>query len=230
VVTVDLPEFLRSDLGLPRSKATTPFIGPVEVFLNTVDIPLPVFTVVALDRSRDTHAFLAGGGGWATKERALLQALGEIGQMRAGLRLARDQWTHIRADSDVSELTDFFYAPVYYGYAENLPRLTWYISSSNKVSWEAVPSMQEHDAEEQYNTVLELLRAAGIRPILLESSAACWSEMWVTKVFMPQLTQAHIPSHPSLGHPRYSDVPHRLGLSDHRLGFGDLNSDPLPFP
>jgi ribosomal protein S12 methylthiotransferase accessory factor len=230
IVAVDLAEFLHGDLGLRRSRVTTPFMSPVEVFLNTVDLPLPVFTVVAFDRSRHAHAFLAGGGGWGTKERALLQALGEIGQMRAGFRLARDAWAHIRPDSSLSELSDFFYAPVYYGYAENLPRLAWYTSGSDKVAWEAVPSMPELDEDEQYSSVMELLRAAGIRPILLEFPASGSSDMWVTKVYMPQLTQAHIPSHPCLGHPRYYEVPQRIGLSDRRLGFEDINPDPLPFP
>jgi ribosomal protein S12 methylthiotransferase accessory factor len=230
IVTVDLDEFQRRDLGLFRSRSATPFLGPIQVFLNTVDIPFPVFTVIALDRSRQAHAFLAGGGAWATKERALLQALGEIGQMRTGLRLAGEAWAHIRADSDVSELTDFFYAPVYYGYEKNLRRLSWYMRGSEELPWQAVPSMAEEDEDGQYHAVMDLLRAAGIHPVLLDFSAACWPGMSVTKVFTPQLTQAHIPSHPCLGHPRYSEIPWRLGVSDHRLGFDELNPDPLPFP
>lgn len=230
LVHVDLDEYLRRDLGLPHARAETPFIGPIEVFLNTMDIAFPVFTVVAINRARTSHAFLAGGGGWGTKERALLQALGEVGQMRAGFRLARSEWAHIRADSRVSELTDFFYAPVYYGYTENLPRLDWYTAGSEKVSWSTVPSLREDEGEEEYDAVIDLLRAANIHPIVLDFSISCWPNMHVTKVFMPQLTQAHIPSHPCLGHPRYYEVPIRLGLSDRRLELKDLNPDPLPFP
>jgi ribosomal protein S12 methylthiotransferase accessory factor len=90
--------------------------------------------------------------------------------------------------------------------------------------------MPEKNEDEQYHAVMDLLRATGIHPILLEFSIPSWPGMCVTKVFMPQLTQAHIPSHPCLGHPRYYEVPHRLGLSERPLGFEDLNPDPLPFP
>jgi ribosomal protein S12 methylthiotransferase accessory factor len=228
-VEMNLEDFLRTHLTLARPRMSTPFIGPLQVFLNTVDIRLPVFTVIAFDRSRRVHAFLAGGGAWGSRERALVQALGEIGQMRTGLRLARNEWAHIRADSDISELTDFFYAPVYYGYAENLQRLAWYMAG-NAMSWDSVPSLPSGDEDEEYTATIELLRAARVQPVVLEFSAACWPGVSVTKVFMPQVTQAHIPSHPCLGHPRYYEIPRRLGLTQRRLRFEDLNADPLPFP
>jgi hypothetical protein len=47
---------------------------------------------------------------------------------------------------------------------------------------------------------------------------------------MPQLTYAHVPSYPYLGHPRYYKVPQEMGVADHRLELSDLVPDPLPFP
>jgi ribosomal protein S12 methylthiotransferase accessory factor len=229
-IDVDLVRFLRSHLSLRRPRISTPFIEPIRVLLNTVDIGIPVFTVTTVDRSRRTNAFLAGGGAWGNRNRALVQALGEIGQMRTGLRLARNEWAHIQADSSVSDLTDFFYASVYYGYAENLPKLSWYTAGEHSVPWSDVPSLPSDDLDAEYEATIELLRAADINPILFDFSSACWSGVWVTKVFMPQVTQAHIPSHPYFGHPRYYEMPRRLSTTDRRLSLAELNPDPLPFP
>jgi ribosomal protein S12 methylthiotransferase accessory factor len=50
------------------------------------------------------------------------------------------------------------------------------------------------------------------------------------KAFIPELAPPFPPSTPLLGHPRYYELPRTLGLTDRRLTFADLNTDPLPYP
>lgn len=229
-VEVDTDAVLRKHADLSCPRMSTPYIPPVRIFLNTVDIPIPVFTAITVDRSRRDHAMLAGGGAWSRKERALVQAIFEIGQMRTGYNLFPHAWDHIRADSTLSELTDFYYAPVYYGYMENLPKMAWYTQGDKVIPWSQVPTSAGNCLDEEYEIILGWLRANRISPLLFDFNAACWPGVSVTKVFMPQVTLAHVPSHPYLGHPRYYEIPQKMGMVDRRLEVKDLVADPLPFP
>ncbi len=229
-VEVDLVSVLARHLGLRQPRMSTPVVDGVRIYLNTVDVSIPVLTAIAVDSSRREHAFLGGGGAWSRRERALTQALFEVGQSRNALKVYQPTATkQIRADSAALEMTDFFDAAIYYGYAENLPRLSWYMAGEKVLPWETVTTFHFSDEAEEYEVMLDWLAAMGLTPIVLDFSGACWPGVSVTKVFIPQLTQACIPSHPYLGHTRYSDLPQRLGLVDRRLEFRDLNSDPVPF-
>ena len=53
--------------------------------------------------------------------------------------------------------------------------------------------------------------------------------MAITKVYVPGLTHACPPRNPMLGHPRFTELPYRLGVSDRPLTFEDLHTDPAPF-
>ena len=230
-VDVSLTDFLTTYLGIRQTRMSTPNIETVQVFNNTLDIPIPVFTTIAVDRSRQQHAVLGGGGAWSGRERALAQALFELGQSRTALKFHKPVGIkNIRADSDISELTDFFDSAVYYGYVENLPRLSWYLNTEELVAWEAVPTFNFLDETEEYEAMIGWLRTTGLRPIVLDFSGACWNGVSITKVLIPQLTQACIPSHPYLGHPRFYELPLQLAMTKRRLEFRDLNRDPVPFP
>ena len=170
---------------------------------------------------------LAGGGAWSTKERALMQAIFEIGQARTGFNLYPHAWDHIKPTSRVSELTDFYYAPVYYGYAENLPKMSWYMEADNAVDWDQIPTTKATTVDEEYEEITGWLATHRIHPIVFDFNSACWPGVSVIKVYMPQLTFAHVPSHPYFGHPRYYEVPRQLGV---RNGVRGLLGDPLPFP
>jgi ribosomal protein S12 methylthiotransferase accessory factor len=189
-----------------------------------------VFTAITLDRSRRDRAMLAGGGAWSQKDRALTQAIFEIGQMRTGYNLFPHAWDHIRPDSTLPELTDFYYAPVYYGHVQNISKMDWYVNGNQTIPWAQVPTTAARNADEEYEMMIGWLRDNNFSPLLFDFSAACWPGTFVTKVYMPQLTQAHVPSHPYLGHPRYYEIPQKTGMADHRLELHDLVADPLPFP
>jgi ribosomal protein S12 methylthiotransferase accessory factor len=228
-VQIDLNAFLRRYAGLNHPRMSTPAIPVMKLLLNTVDIEIPVFTALTIDEARRSHLLLAGGGAWAQKERAMIQAIFEIGQMQIGYKLFPHAWDNIRPDSTVSELTDFYYATIYYGFIENLPKLDWYVEGGDEIPWDDVPTVEARSAAEEYEIVSTCLRRHGVHPVVFDISSACWPGLSVTKVFMPQLTLAHIPSHPYLGHPRYYRIPAKMKFAD-EMTFDKLTKNPLPFP
>jgi len=230
-VEIDLDAFLRRSLDMRHMRLRTATIPEIALFLNTLDIPIPILTAIAIDHSRRERSFLGGGGAWSTRERALSQALFELGQSRTALKFYRSiGLKDIRPDSTIGEMTDFFDAAIFMGFRENLPRLDWYLGSSQRIAWDDVPTSRSADEETELRTALDRFGALGIRPIAFDMTGACWPGIWVTKVFIPELTQACVPSHPYLGHPRYTELPFRLGLASRPLSFADLNTDPVPFP
>jgi ribosomal protein S12 methylthiotransferase accessory factor len=219
-VEVDLAAVLADEGDMPHARMSTPYIDRVTVYLNTVDVPIPVLTATAFDRSRREGAFVSGGGAWSGRGRALTQALFELGQSRNFFRQYDPlRMKHIRADSSVSEMTDFFHAAVYYGYPENVERLSWYLAGEAVTRWDAVPDVSA-------DAVSALVEDA----VIIDFGRFGWPDISVMKVFVPGLTQASVPSHPYLGHRRYYDMPMRLGASDRRLRFDELTRDPLPLP
>lgn len=228
-VNLDLAGFLSGQWHLRHTRIVTPSLDGIDVFLNTLDVPIPIFTVIAQDRTRAERRFLGGGGAWANRDRALAQALFELGQSRAVLNSYRPGHKNIRPDSLTTEMSDFLDGAVYFGYPENLPRLSWY-TSGPVIDWQDVPSLDFGDETAEYDGMMECLRTSGLDPIVIDMSGACWPGVSVVRVIVPELTAACVAAYPTLGHPRYYDLPQRLGAADHRLMFDELNPDPIPFP
>jgi ribosomal protein S12 methylthiotransferase accessory factor len=228
-VKFDLRQFLASQWHLRHTRIITPSLDGIEVFLNTLDVPLPIFTVTTRDHARSERMFLGGGGAWSNRDRALGQALFELGQTRAVLNSYKPGFKHIRPDSDITEMTDFLDGAVYFGYPENLPRLSWY-TSGPEMEWDDVPSMNFADEDAEYAWVVEWLRTSGLNPIVIDMNNDCWPGASVVRTIVPELTPACVAAHAYLGHPRYYQLPLQLGASDHRLAFAELNPDPIPFP
>lgn len=226
---LDLRDFLVSQWHLRQTRICTAPIDEIEIYLNTLDVSIPVFTVMAFDKSRTERIFLGAGGAWSHRDRALAQALFELGQTRAVLNCYKSGQKHIRADSAPSEMTDFLDGAVYFGYAQNLPRLAWYRSGAS-TTWDDVPSLPRKAETAEYDCVTEWLRKLKLKPIVLDFDGACWPGVSVVRVIVPELTPACVGAHPYLGHPRYYEIPQRLGFVDRKLTFAELNRDPIPFP
>jgi len=218
------------ELGFGKMRMSTPSIPPVKLLLNSLDVPIPVFTAVTIDNAKDELSLLAGGGTWSNRDRALIQSVFEIGQMRTGFNISRGDWSDVSSDAKLSDLTDFFFSSVYYGYRRNRTRLDWYVNNGEEISWEDVPTQSFEDDDEEYAWITNWMKGAGFDPILFDFDSACWPGVYVTKVFVPGLVQAFVPSWPYFGHPRFYEVPRAIGRSNRRLTFVDLNADPLPFP
>jgi len=228
-VEFDLSSFLAGQWHLRHTRIITPSLDGVEVFLNTVDVPIPIFTVVARDEARSDRMFLGGGGAWSNRDRALGQALFELGQTRAVLNSYKPGHKNIRPDSSITEMTDFLDGAIYFGYPENLRRLSWYTSGPG-ISWEDVPSLAFADENAEYDGIVDWLRTSGLNPIVIDMDGACWPGVSVVRTIIPELTPACVAAHAYLGHPRYYELPFELGAADHKLTFEELNPDPIPFP
>ncbi|HEV2071438.1 MAG TPA: YcaO-like family protein [Acidimicrobiales bacterium] len=208
---------------------STADLPEVEVYLNDTDLLFPVFTSFAVDVSRTRRALLGGGGADSSRLRALTQALFELGQTRTSLKYYQSLgFKEIRADSTVSEMTDFFDTAMFYGFAENLPLLDWYRRTTETVDWADIPDYSALGAGDACHMVLTQMRDMGMTPLAFEFTGASWPGVFVTKVFVPQLTQACLPSHPYLGHPRFYDLP--FDAPDRERTFATLNTNPVPFP
>jgi len=228
-VDVDLAGYLSSQWHLHHSRMITPSLDDIQVYLNTLDIPIPIFTVIARDQTRPERMFLGGGGAWANRDRALSQALFELGQTRAVLNSYKPGFKHIRPDSRTTEMTDFLDGAIYFGYPENLPRLAWYTSGAVR-TWQDVPSLEFDDESAEYGGILAWLHTSQLNPIVIDMSGACWPGVSVVRVIVPELTSACVAAHPYLGHPRYYNLPDQCGAANHPLTFDELNTDPIPFP
>lgn len=229
-VQVDVADVMASEWGLAKPRLETPGVGSMAIYLNTLDVPLPVLSAISIVSSRAERTLLSGGGAWSSRERALRQAVFELGQAQAALRAFRPTgMTAIAPDTDPSQMHDFFDVALYYGYPENHRRLSWYLEDGGVVDWDAVPSRHFSGLAEEYDAFLGLLSERDLNPVVVDLDDACPPGVHLTKVIVPELTQAFIPSHPYLGHPRFSTLPKALGLRDRALTFADLHVDPVPF-
>jgi ribosomal protein S12 methylthiotransferase accessory factor len=227
-IEVDVFGAIAHSLGVDEAslRKVTPYLE-VGAFDMSLDAPYPVIAVVGFDRSRQERCFLGGTGGADRKERALAQALGELGQCQTGFRFD-DPFgrSPILADTELSDVVEFFDAPLYYGHAKNLPRVYWFTSNDHRIRWNAVRSL-DLVPEVAWKAALSWLRQAGMRPILFDFGTG--DGLAVTKIYVPELTQACPPKYPTLGHERFYGLPDRIGLSSRTLQFEDLIRDPIPF-
>lgn len=227
-VDVDLEHVLSADLDVPRTRMSSPHLD-VEVFDLTLDSPIPVLAVIGIDRSRRERAFVGGTGAGARRGEALGQALFELGQCQTGFHFEDPFGRNpIHADTELVDVVEFFDAPLFYGHAGNLPRTRWFMSSTKRVGWPEIATYDGGD-DQAHPAMLDWLRQKNFNPIVFDFGDACPPGMSLTKVFVPELTQACPPRDPMLGHPRFLELAQTLGLSERKLSFADLKTDPIPF-
>jgi ribosomal protein S12 methylthiotransferase accessory factor len=228
MLDLDVEEFLNERMRPEHIRLSSAQVGPVLAFLNTIDVPVPVFTAVATHRTGSDGPFLSGGGAGLGRDEALLQAVLEVGQTRTALRLLSNKHA-VSADTPVCSMRDFHHAVLYYGYEKNRQLTSWYTDGAERLVWNDVPTLAD-DVEEVDVLLLDLLADKGMHPIVVDLTNDAWPGMSLLKVFVPELTQAGIPSRPFLGHPRFYQLPQTLGLADRRLQFHDLSIYPPPLP
>jgi len=230
-VQIDIGQWLERKWPAQRWRLSTPSMRGIHVQLATIDHPIPIFTITARDECRAERTFVGAGGGGGQRERALVQALFELGQTRAVLNAYRPDGSKlISASSGTSEMTDFLDGTVYYGFEQNRAKLDWYAASEGTIDWSDVPELSFDDEQSEYEAVLDMLKAAGLNPVVIDLGSACGDGSHLVRVIVPELTLASVGACPYLGHPRYYELPCDLGCADRPLSFGELNTDPVPFP
>jgi ribosomal protein S12 methylthiotransferase accessory factor len=220
-VEVDVARIAAESWRLSHARFSAPGLDPLRVYLNTLDVPIPVFTAVTTDRTRTRHAFIGAGGAWLDRDRALIQTVFELAQTRAVLNACATGTDQIGADSAADDMRQFLDGALFFGHAANLPRLDWYLSEGGAIHWDAVSGPAPDSP---------WLNASGLRPVVIDLGGAAWPGVHVVRVIVPQLTAACVAAHPFLGHPRYYELPAQFGTARRRLRFDDLNTDPIPFP
>jgi ribosomal protein S12 methylthiotransferase accessory factor len=212
--------------------------GDVRFYSHSIDFPeVPVVTAVQMDDWLKRLAWNAGGGVGIDGEAALYGAISEFCQAERTMRMsvlapersvsqAVASMFDIAEDADASQMTLFFQAIGFYGHAVNRPKLDWYIHGNPTVSLSELPVCRPRSAAERLAMLDAALAAKGIDPIVFDFTPDAMGALRLIKVFIPELTYAFLQSKPMLGHPRFTEVPERLGLQVP----DELNPDPLPYP
>jgi ribosomal protein S12 methylthiotransferase accessory factor len=227
-VRLDLRAVLRDELGVHRLAQSAP-LDRIRVFLNTLDVPIPVITVMSVDESREAFGFSGGGGAWSTRTRALAQALFEVAQCRAVLRTVELEGPpKIQPWTTPAGMRDFLDATVFYGYRVNHHLLDWY-QRGDEIDWSDVPSLRFTTIDEEWRAICAWLSRSRLDPVVVDLRSASSSAAAVVKVIVPGLTGAWVPADPLLGHPRYREVPSQMGLASSNLEYNAFNQLPLPF-
>jgi len=213
----------------------------IELYYHSLDIKeVAVVTVISIDDYLKRYSYLAGGGVDIDIEKAIIGAITEFTQAEKYLRLAlffslREYSSYIsnifgiEEDAPISNIIIFFKVIVYYGYKKNLEKLKWYFQGK-KVDIKSLPSIKLKNAKEKYEYIINVMKKYNIDPIFFDFTPKFLKNLKVTKVFIPELTLPFLASYPYFGHPRYFELPMKLGLSKNILSYKDIVKDPHPYP
>lgn len=216
--------------------------GEMTFYHHSLDMPeIPVVTVIEIDEWLNRFAYYSGGGVDVDIDTCLLDALNEYGQAERNMKLslAAPEWGFARGveklfsvdpDEDVSKIDIFFKIVAYYGYKPNIEKMQWYLHDGRKVPLSSLPSVRFRSGKERWNHLISILQKHQIDPVIFDFTPTQMKYVKLMKTYIPELTPPFLPSLPLLGHPRYYEVPYKMGWSDRRLTFADLTHDPMPYP
>jgi ribosomal protein S12 methylthiotransferase accessory factor len=242
------PEVIELDRA-PTEKSLTRLLeaaeglpGKFRFYLHTIDIPeVPVVTVMENAPWLNRWAYYAGGGVNLDIDLAMLQALSEYGQAERDLRLALaapdrafayavKRIFDIGEDASARDIDIFFKIVAYYGYPKTFKKMEWFVKGDKHVLLSSLPKQGASSTKERFDCLVEILKKHGIDPIVFDFTPPQMRQAKLMKVFIPGLAPPYLHSKPLLGHPRYYETPHKLGLAPASLRFSDLVPDPLPYP
>jgi ribosomal protein S12 methylthiotransferase accessory factor len=215
--------------------------GEFHFYLHSTDIPaVPVVTVMQVCPWLQRWSYYAGGGVNLDIDLAMLQALTEFGQSERTLRLASAapergfaygvrRMFDIEPDTPLSRIDIFFKIIAYYGYPQNARKMDWYLHGPGRVALSSLPS-DRCTEDEAYERLLDVLRQHSIDPVVFDFSPPQLRQVRLMKAYVTELAPPYLHSKPLLGHPRYYELPKRLGFSPGQLEFADLLTDPMPYP
>lgn len=216
----------------------------VAFYVHRTDVPdVCVVTAISVEDGLDKNCYLAGGGVGFSAETAMRSAVAELIQsermvrtpeVAPGWRVVQgfQRLFGIERDATNDDFQNFIQVVPYYGYRENQDDLDWYLRAPDqpRVRLSELPDWTPRTGAEELERALHVCRTAGLTPIAFDFTPTSFSHVTLRKVFIPELVPAFPPNLKLLGHPRYYELPQRLGLSNRRLTYGELTRDPLPYP
>lgn len=211
-------------------------------YYHSMDIKdVNVVSAIVIQNDFKKYSFLSGSGADIDIETAILKSITEFTQTERHLNLALffpdrqhsksiDRVFGIKKDAPIDKIDSFFKTVVYYGYAENLRKLDWYLNENKNLSHTALASTKLNKSKERYDFILNVIKNNHIDPICFDFTPTYFKSLKIMKVFAHQLTQPFIASYPLLGNSRYLELPQKMGIVNEKLTYKDLVKDPHPYP
>jgi ribosomal protein S12 methylthiotransferase accessory factor len=206
----------------------------IQLYHMTVDIEeVEVVAAFAFNNNIQELAFASGAAASLGRLGAIIGAIHEVGQSSNSLKyvdLSSDFMGYINRQSTWRDIGDFFDNLIYYGFSDNLQKLKARLMSSKLVEYPDDTSIQEDIMPENSKKIESILKKHDFDAIILDFTPFHTSEYNIKKIFIPQLTQAFVASRPYLGHPRFYEIPRKLGYSKRKIKPNELSLEPIPLP
>lgn len=219
-------------------------LGEVLTFYNhSLDISVPVVSVVQINRNYRRYAFVAGGGIDVELEKAMFSAFKEYGQSlepilfslaspRTSYANGMRRMLEVSPEADIRNLDHFFKIMSYYGYENKIADLKSYLEDGKKIKFSEYETELRNGNKNsnKYNIVYEALKKNNIDPIYFDFTPKQMKNNKVIKVFIPELAPPYLHSKPFYGHRRYYELPMKLGYVEKQLTYDELNKKAIPYP
>jgi len=233
ISSTELKSILNAMEGLPMN---------IDFYYHPTDIKeVSVVTAISIENHFKRYSYHPGGGADIDVEKAILRSLTEFTQAERNLKLALlfpsrehshsiDKVFGIGEDAPVSKINIFFKVVIYYGYKKNLEKLRWYLKEGDELPIKSIPSIKLETSKEKYEFILDVMKKYEIDPIFFDFTPNIFKKLKLVKIFIPELTLPFLTSFPYLGHPRYLNLPMKIGMLDRPLTYEELVKDPHPYP
>lgn len=166
--------------------------------------------------------YVAGAAADITVENALRRAIYEVYQSISSFSKVSDEEIRLAKKLTPDLLIDFGLVPLYYTYVKK-EFLMDYVSSLKSVNYEEL----EKEESLIYKELIKEIINHGYEIICKDYNIEKYIGTGkLIRVIIPDLTPAHTPDLPFLGHERYYNIRKKFGLSDVEL----FTAEPVPFP
>jgi ribosomal protein S12 methylthiotransferase accessory factor len=202
------------------------------LFDLTLDIPIPVFFGLAVDRKHEGLALAAGAAAGLDPLAAARKALVEAAQGRVWLKFMRATAGHWDYTGDPTTVRSFEDHVRLFGRLDMLPDAAFLLDQESATG--LPPGVNTNGGPESAaREMIRRLARLGMDVIVVDVSAPDVAELGfhVIKTVIPGLQQLNADHRfRVLGSQRLAAAPVAAGYRDDPIDYGDLNPTPHPFP